>query len=116
MLRLSAGPTRESAWQLVGDAARLGQAIVRAGAKLGDPGSLEAAVELYVERGAAVDQAHRHLEQRRLAPRVCGLAGAPARAAPDVVRVGGRCSRMSPLRELVGHSVSLGSPQSMSAY
>jgi hypothetical protein len=39
-------PTRQSAWQLIGDAARLGQAIVRAGERLGVSagagGSLEA--------------------------------------------------------------------------
>ncbi len=29
--------------------------------------SLDAAIDFYTERGAAVDQAHRHLEQRRLA-------------------------------------------------
>jgi hypothetical protein len=64
-------PTRQSAWQLVRDAARLGQAIMRAGERLGVStsagGGLEAAVSVYVERGAAVDQAHRHLEQRRVA-------------------------------------------------
>ena len=63
-LRLDA--TRQSAWQLVGGAARLGQAIGRAGAALGAKGGLEAALGRYVEWGAAVDQAHRHLEQRRL--------------------------------------------------
>jgi hypothetical protein len=64
-------PTRQSAWQLVFDAARLGQAIARAGERLGvavsADGGLEAAVSVYVERGAAVDQAHRQLEQRRVA-------------------------------------------------
>jgi hypothetical protein len=62
-------PTRQSAWQLVRDMARLGQASVRAGERLGvgTSGGLEAAVNAYVERGAAVDQAHRHLEQRRTA-------------------------------------------------
>jgi hypothetical protein len=64
-------PTRQSAWQLVRDAARLGQAITRAGDKLGVAAGvhdgLEAAVNAYVERGAAVDQAHRQLEQRRVA-------------------------------------------------
>ncbi|PJB45674.1 MAG: PglZ domain-containing protein [Deltaproteobacteria bacterium CG_4_9_14_3_um_filter_63_12] len=73
-------PTRLSAWQLVRDAARLGQAIVRAGERLGAVSSLDvkalsldvkalsvdAAVDAYVQRGAAVDQAHRHLEQRRV--------------------------------------------------
>jgi hypothetical protein len=62
-------PTRESAWQLVREAARLGQALVRAGDRLGVGlgDSVELAVEAYVKRGAAVDQAHRQLEQRRVA-------------------------------------------------
>ncbi|PGH49663.1 BREX-6 system phosphatase PglZ [Streptomyces sp. Ru87] len=64
-------PTRQSAWQLVHDAARLGQTIVRAGERIevdtSDAIGLEAAVSAYVERGAAVDQAHRQLEQRRVA-------------------------------------------------
>jgi hypothetical protein len=59
-------PTRQSAWQLVQDAARLGQAISSAGARLGTTDSLDAGVDAYVARGAAVDQAHRHLEQRRV--------------------------------------------------
>lgn len=63
-------PGRQSAWQLVGDAGRLGKAIAQAGGRLGVgvgvPGGLEAAVEAYVGRGAAVDQAHRQLEQRRM--------------------------------------------------
>lgn len=68
---LRGDPMRQSAWQLVRDASRLGQAIVRAGERLGVDATayngLEAAVSIYVERGAAVDQAHRHLEQRRVA-------------------------------------------------
>jgi hypothetical protein len=62
-------PTRQPAWQLVRDAARLGDAIARAGGRLtaGTSGGLEAAMNAYVKRGAAVDQAHRHLEQRRTA-------------------------------------------------
>lgn len=64
-------PTRQSAWQLIRDAAHLGQAIARAGEKLGVAAGvhdgLEAAVNAYVERGAFVDQAHRQLEQRRVA-------------------------------------------------
>ncbi|UPU37482.1 BREX-6 system phosphatase PglZ [Geomonas paludis] len=63
-------PNRQSAWQLVCDAARLGQAIVRAGnqlsVRLGGNGSLEAALDAYAEYGVAVDQAHRMLEQRRV--------------------------------------------------
>ncbi|USQ82558.1 BREX-6 system phosphatase PglZ [Streptomyces phaeoluteigriseus] len=64
-------PTRQSAWQLVSAAAHLGQTIARAGERIGvgtsNGGALEAAVGAYVERGAAVDQAHRQLEQRRMA-------------------------------------------------
>ncbi len=60
-------PARRSAWQLVEDAVRLGQRIDAAGSRLEVTDNLDAAVERYVQRGAAVDQAHRHLEQRRLA-------------------------------------------------
>lgn len=62
-------PTRQSTWELVRDAARLGQAIARAGDRLraGTGAGLDAAVVSYVSRGAPVDQAHRHLEQRRTA-------------------------------------------------
>ena len=60
-------PSRRSAWHLVDDAAKLGRAISAAGSTLGVVASLDAAVDRYVERGAAVDQAHRHLEQRRQA-------------------------------------------------
>jgi hypothetical protein len=59
--------SRRAAWQLVESAARLGQAIRRAGNLLNAHDSLEGAVEAYVERGAAVDRAHRHLEQHRAA-------------------------------------------------
>jgi PglZ domain len=66
---LRVDPLRLAAWQLVLDAARLGLAIAHAGARLGagldEGGSVEEAMLAYVERGAAVDQAHRHLEQRR---------------------------------------------------
>jgi len=64
---LSRDPFRQSAWQLVHDATLLGQAIVLAGDRLSERGGLDAALEAYVARGAAVDQAHRHLEQRRAA-------------------------------------------------
>ncbi|MTD57407.1 BREX-6 system phosphatase PglZ [Amycolatopsis pithecellobii] len=64
-------PARQSAWQLVHAAARLGQAIARAGDRIGIAkgmhNGIEAAVATYVERGAAVDQAHRQLEQLRMA-------------------------------------------------
>ena len=58
-------PSRQAAWELVDDAARLGQAIAAAGAVLDTGHGLEAAVQQYVEHGSAVDQAHRRLEQRR---------------------------------------------------
>lgn len=58
-------PARQSAWQLVAAAAHLGQALVHAGEHLSAKGGLAAAVDFYTQRGAAVDQAHRHLEQRR---------------------------------------------------
>lgn len=65
---LKEDPNRLSAWQLVADAAALGQAIAGAGVGLGGGGlgGLEGAVAAYVEGGAAVDRAHRHLEQRRV--------------------------------------------------
>ncbi len=59
--------SRRNTWQLIGDAAELGLAIDRATLSLGGATSLEEAMQRYVECGAAVDQAHRHLEQRRLA-------------------------------------------------
>lgn len=63
-------PVRQSAWQWIGKAARLGQAVDRAGGRLGvEPASesgLEEAVEAYVQRGAEVDRAHRELEQGRV--------------------------------------------------
>lgn len=57
-------------WQLVYGAAWLGQQLARAGTSLWGnkkDRSLESAVERYVELGAAVDQAHRQLEQKRVA-------------------------------------------------
>ncbi len=61
-------PARRSAWRLVLVAARLGLAFARAGERLGaGSGGLDGAVARYVERGAAVDEAHRQLEQRRVA-------------------------------------------------
>ena len=61
---LQLDPTRLQAWRLVHIAARLGHAIQHAGERL-EGRNLEAAVETYVERGVAVDQAHRHMEQQR---------------------------------------------------
>jgi hypothetical protein len=71
---LQEDPSRRSAWQLVRAAATLGAAIAAAGPRLtakagaagGALGSLETAVDVYVQRGAAVDEAHRHLEQQRV--------------------------------------------------
>ena len=63
-------PNRQSAWKLVQSAVRFGQALARAGEKLftgkSPLGGLDEALQAYVERGAAVDQAHRHLEQHRV--------------------------------------------------
>ena len=60
-------PHRRSAWALVDAAATLGASIQAAGARLAPQPSLQAALDTYTQRGAAVDQAHRHLEQRRSA-------------------------------------------------
>jgi hypothetical protein len=60
-------PSRQAAWELVHAAARLGLALLRTGNRIGETGSLDGALDAYMERGAAVDQAHRHLEQRRAA-------------------------------------------------
>lgn len=64
---------RRAVWQLLHDGARLGAALAAAGPRLDAPGGLEAAVERYRRAGAAVDQAHRHLEQRRAALLMPGL-------------------------------------------
>ncbi|MFM1899797.1 MAG: hypothetical protein RLZZ216_373 [Cyanobacteriota bacterium] len=63
---LQQDPARHETWQLIAAAARLGEAISHAGDLPRNLPSLEQAVARYVERGAAVDQAHRLLEQRRL--------------------------------------------------
>jgi predicted RNA-binding Zn ribbon-like protein len=63
---LQQDPARHETWQLIAAAARLGEAITKAGDLQRNTPSLEKAVAAYVERGAAVDQAHRLLEQRRL--------------------------------------------------
>jgi hypothetical protein len=65
---LRKSPERRSAWQLVLDAARVGLAVQAAG-ELGRSkvSTLEEALVAYRTRGAAVDQAHRHLEQNRVA-------------------------------------------------
>ena len=63
---LTEDPSRLAAWQLVGAAAELGLCVERAGPRLSAPSGLSAAVERYVAYGAAVDRAHRQLEQLRL--------------------------------------------------
>ena len=67
---LGQDPNRQSSWQLVKGAAHLGQTIAHAGERLDVSGSPETRVDealaRYVASGAAVDQAHRHLEQRRV--------------------------------------------------
>lgn len=63
---LQQDPSREFSWQLVDAAARLGMAITASGS-LDHASNLQGAITAYEQRGAAVDQAHRHLEQRRLA-------------------------------------------------
>lgn len=63
---LQQDPARHETWQLIAAAACLGEAIHHAGDLPSNLPSLQLAVERYVERGAAVDQAHRLLEQRRL--------------------------------------------------
>lgn len=75
--RLSAGatsgfwaraiPGREPAWRLIEAAARLGSAIEAAGSRLSVDGGFEGVATVYATRGAAVDRAHRHLEQSRSA-------------------------------------------------
>lgn len=56
---------RLGAWQLIAAAARLGRAIEAAGPRLNAKGGLVGALDRYLAHGAAVDQAHRHLEQVR---------------------------------------------------
>ena len=63
---LQQDPSRHESWQLIAAAARLGEAITKAGDLQRNTPSLDKAVAAYVERGAAVDHAHRLLEQRRL--------------------------------------------------
>lgn len=58
-------PPRQLAWELVLDVARLGQTIAAAGPRLGEVHGHDDAVARYVDHGAAVDRAHRHLERRR---------------------------------------------------
>ena len=60
-------PARKSVWQLIADAAKLGLRIIEAGPSLGPVNDHHAAIHRYEKHGAAVDRAHRHLEQRRKA-------------------------------------------------
>ena len=62
---LTEAPNRATVWRLLRAAAALGQRIAEAGPRLGASAGLAEAVEQYVSRGAAVDRAHRHLEERR---------------------------------------------------
>lgn len=74
-------PLRQNVWQLILDAARLGGAITDAGS-LGSQPTVDTATERYVQKGAAVDRAHRLLEQRRVAvlyPQVPHFEGLRAR-------------------------------------
>ncbi len=61
---LSRDPRRPVVWQLVASAAALGQALVAAGPRLPACDNLGAAVAAYTRSGAAVDRAHRQLEQQ----------------------------------------------------
>ncbi len=83
---------RGTSWQLAAAAARLGQAIAAAGDRLAVDSGLEAAVQRYVARGAAVDQAHRRLEQHRrelLTPELAEFA--TLRTLLDDLRTVWRC-------------------------
>ncbi|MCA9627441.1 MAG: BREX-6 system phosphatase PglZ, partial [Myxococcales bacterium] len=64
---LKESPTRHSAWQLIEAATKLGLALDAAGSRLGSKANLDEVLTTYAERGAAVDHAHRVLEQRRVA-------------------------------------------------
>ncbi|MBT9554533.1 MAG: BREX-6 system phosphatase PglZ [Myxococcales bacterium] len=70
---LSLDQTRRWAWQLLGDAARLGAALAAAPDPLSGAIDLDQATDAYCQHGAAVDEAHRLFEQRATAllePRV----------------------------------------------
>jgi hypothetical protein len=60
-------PERRSVWQLLLSAGKLGCAIGDAGLSIGPLHSHEDVIDAYISRGAAVDRAHRHLEQQRRA-------------------------------------------------
>lgn len=56
---------RRSTWQLLAHAAHLGEAIQHAGPGLEAQRNWHTAIARYTDHGAAVDRAHRHLEQIR---------------------------------------------------
>ncbi|EMI44535.1 BREX-6 system phosphatase PglZ [Rhodopirellula sp. SWK7] len=62
---LQEDPQRESSWRLLLSAAVLGESIEKAGATLGEFHSLTEAIDIYIAKGAAVDRAHRQMEQQR---------------------------------------------------
>lgn len=62
---LAQEPERQNMWSLIRHAATLGQLIRQAGPSLGHVDSHEAAIKRYIDAGAAVDRAHRELEQSR---------------------------------------------------
>jgi hypothetical protein len=66
----SEDPSRQSAWRLIEGGASLGAALTHAGSPTATPtatSGFEDVLRHYEEKGAAVDYAHRHLEQRRVA-------------------------------------------------
>jgi len=58
-------PQRQSAWRLLAAAVTLQETLARAGQGLAGATDLAGALARYVEVGADVDRAHRHLEQHR---------------------------------------------------
>ena len=62
---LQQDPERQNVWTLIRAAALLGRQVQQAGPSLGHVDGHEQAVQRYIDAGAAVDQAHRELEQRR---------------------------------------------------
>ena len=60
-------PSRRAAWELLLAAVDLGLAISEAGPTLDPPTGHESALDRYTAVGAAVDRAHRQLEQQRAA-------------------------------------------------
>ena len=58
-------PERRSVWQLLLSAALVGCAVDNAGSTIGNVHGHEDVIDAYIARGAAVDRAHRHLEQQR---------------------------------------------------